>query len=541
MIQHERGWLPWRLGTLLVGSIVVFSPLLMLLLELLQAPSAWTVWREWDRLLELLGNTLTIAAGSSLLAIVIGGITAILITRTSLAGRVLWALLHSVSLFIPLPMLMSGWYLIAQEFGAPLPALWPLEARWLGTMLMHGLMGVPWVVLLLSLGLLSVPPELEEEMLLYAAFPQVLRRIILPRCWPFVMMSILLVSWPTWHEITVTDFFKVRTIAEEVYLQLNDGSVEEGPRALAAAFPWCLLMVLLAAWAMRYWRQHCPPSWPSHAQQRRYTLGWMQFPAQLWMLLILTLLVVIPLAGIVHRAGMDYQAGGIWSLPLAATRVWQVITRQSTILNQSLSLSLITGLLASGSALLLVWLARGSRWLESLFWWLAALLWSIPGPLLGLGLLTFIQLLIYLPGLSSWLYSEPSPVPNIWSAWLRFLPLAWLALWPLARLIPTLSEEAAWLEGATPWQRFWLLYWPRLWKPAAGIALAVALLTLGEISASKLVTTPGFLPLSHHLFQQLHAGADTEVAALSIVLCLPALLVALILGVIYLLQFRKRH
>ena len=156
-----------------------------------------------------------------------------------------------------------------------------------------------------------------------------------------------------------------------------------------------------------------------------------------------------------------------------------------------------------------------------------AILWSMPGPLLGLGLLSLIQLLIQWPGggwLSPWLYSAPSPVPNIWVCTLRFLPLAWLALWPIARQMPQYLEEAAWLEGASPWQRFQLHYWPRLWKPGLAIMLGIALLALGEISASKLVTTPGYLPLSHHVFQQLHAGADTEVAALSLVLLMPGLL-----------------
>ena len=115
-------------------------------------------------------------------------------------------------------------------------------------------------------------------------------------------------------------------------------------------------------------------------------------------------------------------------------------------------------------------------------------------------------------------------MPNIWSGFLRFLPLAWLALWPIARTLPKEWDEAAWVDGASPWQRFWVLFFPMLIRPTWGIAIGVALLALGEISASKLITTPGYLPLSQHLFQQLHAGADSEVAALSLTLLLPAML-----------------
>ena len=159
----------------------------------------------------------------------------------------------------------------------------------------------------------------------------------------------------------------------------------------------------------------------------------------------------------------------------------------------------------------------------------------MPGPLIGLGLLSLIQLLVQAPGSafwSAWLYSEPSPVPNIWSGFLRFLPLAWLALWPIARILPREWDEVAWLDGASPWQRFRVLSFPSLIKPTWGIALGVGLLAMGEISASKLITTPGYLPLSHHLFQQLHAGADSEVAALSLTLLMPALLCAAGMGIV---------
>lgn len=529
-MRNERGWFSWRLTTTVLGCFFVLAPLSFPVIELIQSPTAWKVWEEWDRIGGLLLNTAAIAAGSSLIAIILGGVTAILLARSSLQGRRLWAILLSVGLFIPLPMLLSGWYMVVQSFGAPLPALWPIEARWLGTVLIHALIGLPWVVLVLSLGLCWVEPELEEEMSLYTSFPRVLRHIILPRCWPFVGMAVLLVSWPTWHEITATDFFKVRTLAEEVYLQLNGGSMEEGPRALAAALPCCLLMVGVAGWMMQSWRRHCPPSWPTNASQRRLQLGSNQVLGQLWMMLIVLLLLVTPLFGLVKRAGMHYGESPHWSLQQWMERMGAILHQQSIILIQSLTMAGITGLLAAASVLLLVWLARGSKRLETVYWWTAALLWAIPGPLLGLAFLSFIQFLIQMPGKSfwsAWLYSEPSMVPNIWVAWLRFLPLAWLIIWPVARLLPVNLEDATRLEGATPWQRFLLLYWPRLWKATCGIALGVALLTLGEISASKLVTTPGFLPMSHHLFQQLHAGADTEVAALSIVLLLPALCTAL--------------
>lgn len=547
-MYRDPGWFFWRASTLILGGLFIALPVCLPFIELLQSPSAWKVWAEWDRMAVSVRNTLVIASASSLLAILLGLISSIFLVRTSLAGRWAWGLLLSVGLFIPLPMLLSGWYLVAQSFGATMPALWSMESRMMGTIVIHGLMGLPWVVLMLSLGLLWIEPELEEEMLLYASYQTVFRRIILPRCWPFLGMAVLLVSWPTWHEIMVTDFFKVRTIAEEVYLQLNDGSLHEAPRAVAAVLPWGLLIMVATVYFMKTWRQQCPRKWPSYAKQRRYDLGKWQVFAQLWLGIIVALLVVVPCLGLIMRVGMDYTggAGHVWSLSMVIKRLFNVISYQSHIVLQSLVMSVITGIITAFTAVLLLWLGRGAPRLETLFWWGMAALWSMPGPIIGLGLLSLIHLLIQSPGgvfWSAWLYSEPSPIPNIWSGTLRFLPLAGLALWPIFSVLPKEWDEAAWLDGASPWRRFRVLFLPRLLVPMWGIALGVTLLALGEISASKLITTPGYLPLSHHLFQQLHAGADSEVAALSLTLLLPSLISTACLGcyfVIYRWRFWKR-
>ena len=399
-MHHEQGWFSWLLITLVLGTLFILCPVALPFVELLRSPSAWKVWAEWDRMAELARNTLIVATGSNLLAILLGGISAFFLVRTRLTGRWVWGLLLGVGLFIPLPMLLSCWYLIAQSFGASMPALWPPEARLLGTIIIHGLMGVPWATLIISLGLLWIEPELEEEMLLYSSFATLLRRIILPRCWPFLGMAVLMVCWPTWHEITVTDFFKVRTIAEEVYLQLNDGSLDEGPRAVAAVMPWCLLMMLASYYIMQRWRKQCPKSWPSNARQQRYALGGWQVLAQFWLFIVFGLLVLIPSGGLIVRAGMDYTGGmsHVWSSSLLAKRVISVIVNQSGMLVQSLSMAALTGFITAFSVMIFLWLARGSRRLESLFWWCAALLWSLPGPVIGLGLLSLIQLLIQTPG-----------------------------------------------------------------------------------------------------------------------------------------------
>ena len=48
--------------------------------------------------------------------------------------------------------------------------------------------------------------------------------------------------------------------------------------------------------------------------------------------------------------------------------------------------------------------------------------------------------------------------------------------------------------------------------------LAVGVLSLGELSAGKLVETPGSTTLAHVIFEQMHRGVPSDVAALCLVL-----------------------
>src|SRR5262245_27265200 len=109
-MQSEKGWFVWRLLALLGGMVLIVLPVVLPIIELLLSPDSWKVWAEVDRIQEMLVNTVIVALSSSLLAIFLGSITALLLIRTSLAARWMWGSLLTVGLFIPLPMLLSGWY-----------------------------------------------------------------------------------------------------------------------------------------------------------------------------------------------------------------------------------------------------------------------------------------------------------------------------------------------------------------------------------------------------------------------------------------------
>jgi ABC-type Fe3+ transport system permease subunit len=343
-----------------------------------------------------------------------------------------------------------------------------------------------------------------------------------------VVLAGMFTALLTWNEIGITDFVKVRTFGEEVYTQFVGGGEAEVARAVAVALP-ALILTGLGAWiVVTRWRTGLPPRASLVRPARLFALGWRRWPCFLVVALTALLLLGVPVGGLVWKAGLRYGTAvspgpPTWEAILLVERLAAALRGQGWLLGISILLGLSAGLLTSLAALWCAWLARGSRWFEASIWLLAALLWAIPGPLLGVGLLDLIGRLMELPGGSVFkllLYERPSPLPNLWICCLRFFPLALAALWPLVRLIPPELEEAAVMDGLAPFARFRRVVLPVMRGPLLWTALGVAVLTLGELSASKLVTTPGFTPLAHHVFQQMHASADTELAALCLVLLL---------------------
>jgi iron(III) transport system permease protein len=153
-------------------------------------------------------------------------------------------------------------------------------------------------------------------------------------------------------------------------------------------------------------------------------------------------------------------------------------------------------------------------------------LWVTPGPLLGVGLKEAIDLIMAaeeavlgtLNGpLKSVLYLEPSPLPGLWANTLRFFPVAVALLWPAVRAVPQQLRDAARVDGAGPFAELRLVVWPVTRDAAFRTACAVGLLALGEISASKLVEPPGRQTYVQELFNQMHYGVETPLAAMCLV------------------------
>jgi iron(III) transport system permease protein len=528
----------WRLALALTLAVLVAVPLAVPVAKLLADPAAWESWNEAGRLLALLRNTLLLVAGTLALALPAGVAAAVLLYRTDLPGRRVLRFLTVLTLFVPLPLFTSGWQAVLGSGGWLPLALWNVPratgpafsssgTSWtpwgqgIGSAVwIHAVAGLPWVILLVGQGLRWVERELEEDALTAAGPWRVLFHVTLPRSAAAVAAVALWVALQAGTEITVTDVMQVRTFAEEVYTQFVGPEAFGGrgdvvARAVAVNLPFVFLTALLVVVMARRWERNLPPRAALAAPPLTFRLGPLRWPMGLAITAAFALLLAVPLGSLVWRAGL-HGAPPAWSMDTTLRHLVIVARADDTALRDSLALAAAGGVACAGLGLVTCWAALGTRWFRGGVLALMAVAWAMPGPLVGLGLLWTIDRLLDLTRsrlLEQLLWYGPSLVPAFWVDLIRFFPCAVAVLWPVMRLLPPDLRDAARVDGARPGQELRFVVWPLSAAACLRAGLAVAVLSLGELSASKLVLLPGKPTFASEVFTQMHYGVTNDLAA----------------------------
>jgi iron(III) transport system permease protein len=536
----------WRLAVALLLLVAAAVPLSLPILDLLRYPGAWAAWAESGRLLQLGRTTLLLVGGTLLLALPAGTAAAILLYRTDLPGRRLLRLLAVLTLFVPLPLFASGWEAAVGSGGYLPVAVWtrlapndpdlgPGGAFWkpwgqglTAAVWIHAVAALPWVLVLVGQGLRWVERDLEEDALTAAGPWRVLFAVTLRRSRAAIAAAGLWVALQTATEVTVTDILQVRTFAEEVYTQFvrpePDPTAQTAQavvaRAVAVSLPAVLVTWLLIVAAARSWERSLPPRATLAAPPLQFRLGRARWPLLAGMLLAVGLLAGVPVASLVWKAGLGGNPPH-WAPATLASYLGSALRVRGRMIVGNLQMALITGALTALLGLVICWLAAERRWFRLGVLSLMAAAWALPGPVIGFGLKDTFSLLMRATG-SNWvatlLYYGPSSVPVAWAWLLRFLPCAVALLWPVVRLLPPELRDAARVDGAGPLQEFRHVVWPLTSLPFVWASLAVAVLSLGELSASKLAAPPGSETFAHQIWNQMHYGVTNDVAAHCLVL-----------------------
>jgi iron(III) transport system permease protein len=511
---------------------------------LLLAAAALPLVLANERTSRLAANTLTLSASVVGLSVPLGSAVAFLLARTDLPGRRMVALLWGAFLFLPLYVQAGAWKSaldvdgwVTALLGGP-----PLLEGWCGAIWVHTAAAVPWAALIVAAGLLLVEPELEEQALLDGNPWWVIRQVTLRRAAGAIGVAALWIGLVTAGEMTVTDFFQVRTFAEELYTAAALGDIQplggsgllgSGSSPPGAPSVWAGIFVsgLMLAMALVMLVALAPMARRSGRGNRFvFELGRWSWPAAAGMLVIVSLFIVLPLGSLVWKAGgkvvetpegrvRSWSAGKCLSMVALSPRIerGKLTFRHQREIGWSLA---IDGTAATASVAIaagVAWLARrGSRraWtgLASVTWLLA-----IPGPLVGLAIIGLLNR-PEIPGFVG-LYDHTIAAPCLGCV-AHSLPLATLVLWPAMRALPEELLEAAQLEGARLWQIWRYIVLPLRWRALVLAWMMAFVWSLGELDASVLVAPPGVQPLSNHIFGLLHFGAQDQVAGICLAIYL---------------------
>lgn len=496
--------------------LLVGLPLLGVLAELFDG-RAWEAWHDYRRWGVLLGHTTVLVGLTILMAGPLGLLFAFLLERTNVPGRRFGRAGVLLGLFVPLPLTISAWQAVWGDPGQP----WYQGILWAA--FVHAVTALPWVVWLLGLGFARVEPELEEDALTVASPWRVLWFVTLPRMRPALGFALLWIVLQTGGEIAVTDMANVRTFAEEVYTQYVVGGPDSQGRAVMAAIPFAVLSAWWCHTCLRQWNRE-PPVTRSRSSQLCVYLGRGRWLAFVVVLLGLCVVVLIPVGALVWQAGTTVHGWHVSRFRLEMQRAFQLHT---TMIAESLAWALLAGVLVAGLALACGgWLLdrpRCQRW----FFLGVALLWAMPGPVLGFGLKEAIARLmdvedVLLPGTTfrpcrALLYEWSTPLPVLWAYTARFLPIGVAVVWPALWAIPRDLRDAFRMESTHRGQEFRHVLWPHTRRSCLVVVVVVTALALGELSTSKLVQVPGRQTFAQELFNQMHYGVTTTTAALALV------------------------
>jgi ABC-type Fe3+ transport system permease subunit len=285
--------------------------------------------------------------------------------------------------------------------------------------------------------------------------------------------------------------------------------------------------------AARSWEKSLPPRETLTTQPHVFSLGQARWPCLVLLLAVGLILVGVPVASLAWKVGLAGNPPG-WSSLAAVSHLNKVVLTRGRLVGASLLSAATVGAAAALLGLLTCWLARGSRWFHTAVLLLVGAAWALPGPVVGLGLKAAIALLMDLDrsGLAArLLYHGPSPVPVLWADLVRFFPCAVALLWPVVRLLPPELCDAARTDGARPAQELRHVVWPLTAPSVLCAGLAVGVLCLGELSAGKLVATPGSPTYAHEVFTQMHYGVTNDLAALNLILLVTVILGGLVVVV----------
>jgi iron(III) transport system permease protein len=517
----------YPLGTVLVRIFVSNGHVdLSGLRRTFDQPDIWT----------LVKNTLIVVAGSSALALVIGGVLAWVNERTDARMGLLTESLPLVPFLLPPIAGSTAWVLLLSP-GAGFVNVWIRDALgWIGIdradgplniysffglLLVYTIYQVPYAFMLITAGLRNVDPALEEASRVGGhGLLRTLRRVTLPAVTPSIAGAVLLMAWSGFGLVSIPLVIgtgaNIHVLSERIVRVLQQFPPDEG-----VAIGLSLIMIVfvaLAWWAQSLVLRRGRFAAISGKGQRAtpVRLGSWRWPVRGLVVLYMALTTLLPLFALVIVSLESYWSAQIpWGkLTVRAYHVgiWQEPTARKALLD-SLGLGLVVataGVVAA--AIVSLFVVRTSPRVGRL----------LDGAIKFPATLSHIVIAV---GFVLALGGEPFNLAGS----VLILMLAYLALYFPQTAVATDNAvaqvgrelpEASRVAGAGDGRTFRKIYLPLM---TSGLAAGWALLfvrCVGDLTASSILAGPGNPVVGWKILQVYTDGSYSEMAALSVILTL---------------------
>lgn len=357
-----------------------------------------------------------------------------------------------------------------------------------------------WLPLSLGVALFGfqgIDPELVDAARVTGAPLAVLNKVVTPLVVPAIAAGGILVFLLSLLDFSIPSIFQVSTYALEIFADYS--AYNDAARAFLLSLPLIVInagALLLVALLLRH-VSTVPPqldrAWAADLLLPKW-FGLLQYCA----VALLLLQALLPLVSLLlalgsWRNGFVLVIGALEEIAFSA---------QTSVISAVLAVALSLG----------VALLKPEGLRRGLLVVVTATL-ALPASLCGIGLITLFNR----PILDQLYQSQFMPVVAAVS---RFGPLCLLIVSAQVSRTDRLLFDAARMLQTSRWQTFVKVRIPLLASGLLAGFMAVALLTMGELGATLLVTPPGHNTVAIKAYNLLHYGASQQVAGLCLLLVL---------------------
>ncbi|MBI3892247.1 MAG: iron ABC transporter permease [Candidatus Wallbacteria bacterium] len=456
-----------------------------------QAPLGLPGAADWQRHLRLLGNTLGAAAAAAVSAIVVGIPGGLLIGLARFPGKQALSMASLGLLAIPSHLHAIAWVAVLGPDGW-MPAGQHLLYSAPGAGVVVGLALAPLAMHVIARGCRDADRSQVEAALLVRGRLIALQRVIVPAIAPWIGVAAVFVFALAAGNYGVPEHLRVHVHTVEAMAQFS--ALADGPGAAVMALPLAALCAVLGATALGWLLTQGQPTGGGEAVLLKGAWNGLAGTCALGGLL--------GISGALPLLGLAVRAGGLAAFLDAARQL-------GPDLPGSFELAALAGLGAGAGGVTLALAGRFGlgRWTGPIVFAACLLAFALPEAILAVAAVSWLSTSFAAPAL----YGTSAGLGLVLA--LRYAPLGWALTAASLAGVSRAEEDAGRLAGATLPRFIWRIVLPRIAAAVGGTALLAGALSLSDLEASLVMTPPGVNPVGVRLFNMIHYGLDSLLAA----------------------------